>query len=175
MQRIPRAEGTSLQLCVAQAIRPRVFHRKRSNSSLCAAARLASGTLLVAYGFDAHAPTHFLPPPRLGDREPLTRSLAEITAMLLLMLTLLVVALAAGANVVCSPGYTCAQDPTSSTVWAMTNAGNTNGPSCQRVCEGALGQSNAFYSCDASKAVFSDAASFARIAALLGFRFVQFK
>jgi hypothetical protein len=73
------------------------------------------------------------------------------------------------ASVVCSPGYTCAQDPTASTVWVMKNDGNTNGPSCKGVCEGALGQSSTFYACDDTVSTFLNNASFSRISQLLGF------
>ncbi|MCA9694273.1 MAG: hypothetical protein KC636_32105 [Myxococcales bacterium] len=72
--------------------------------------------------------------------------------------------------VTCAPGYTCTEDPDSNAIWVMKNDGNVNGPTCQRVCEAALGESCGYRACDAGRPVdFKDFDAFAPIASGLGF------
>ncbi|MCA9522693.1 MAG: hypothetical protein KC609_17070 [Myxococcales bacterium] len=74
------------------------------------------------------------------------------------------------ATFTCAEGYTCFRDPEGKVVWVIKNDGNVNGPDCKSVCEAALSQSCEFHACDSERVIETkDIASFARIAAGLGF------
>ena len=77
---------------------------------------------------------------------------------------------ALGGGVSCATGYRCFPDKSSNVVWVMKTDGNVNGPSCQQVCESALGQSDTYHACDDGRPVAQrDMEAFKAIAGGLGF------
>merc|ERR1719384_1349981 len=74
------------------------------------------------------------------------------------------------AQIVCEEGYTCFEDPNNDIVWVKKDAGNVNGPTCQRVCEAALINTVGIYhTCDRTRPVIHDKDSFEYIATGLNF------
>jgi hypothetical protein len=70
----------------------------------------------------------------------------------------------------CSDGYRCFVDKDSNVVWVIKEDGNVNGPTCQQVCENALGQSDSYHGCDEGRPVkHPDIQSFRPVAEGLGF------